>query len=248
MKLIIGDYFFIALCLECFLYARITYEFQGVLTNVHIAIVQGTAFGCCDFVAQSILIYRCWIVWGCNIRIVILPSILAFLFLVNWIASNSSEYFFSNQNLQPYWGHCMLVAAVVISMTVNALVTCLIVFKIFKVYHEIKSASGQSLGATGGSKIRTVMFIVTESGMGITPTIILVRVSMGLSFHDQESMIESSIGSLHFVANNPNSISETEDAGIVNRDDDIVNRDDDIVNRDDDIGVQQSDDIEMVDR
>ncbi|KAF8797434.1 hypothetical protein BYT27DRAFT_7204608 [Phlegmacium glaucopus] len=77
---------------------------------------------------------------------------------------------------------------------------------------------------------------------------------MGLSFHDQESMIESTIGSLHFVASNPNSISETEmeDVGIVNRDEDIGmvadTGDVGIVNRDDDIGVQQSDDIEMVDR
>ncbi|KAF8814282.1 hypothetical protein BYT27DRAFT_7179608, partial [Phlegmacium glaucopus] len=50
---------------------------------------------------------------------------------------------------------------------------------------------------------------------------------MGLCFrvHDKESMVdsESSIGNLCFAANNPNSISETEteDVGIVNRDDDI---------------------------
>ncbi|KAF8815191.1 hypothetical protein BYT27DRAFT_7196956 [Phlegmacium glaucopus] len=55
----------------------------------------------------------------------------------------------------------------------------------------------------------------------------MVRVSMGLCFrvHDKESMIdsESSIGNLCFAANNPKSISETEteDVGIVNRDDDI---------------------------
>ncbi|KAF8814100.1 hypothetical protein BYT27DRAFT_7157054 [Phlegmacium glaucopus] len=244
---------------------------------------------------QILKIYRCWIVWGCNIRVVIFPSILAFVFLV----SDSAGYILSGRILEPDWGLGMILAGVAMSMTVNALVTFLIVFKIFKVYREIKSASDdQSLGFTGGSKIRTVIFIVIESGMalfsiqlarlmatifittdaggqafdiivpihqmlnGITPTIILVRVSMGLSFHDQESMIESSIGSLHFVANNPNSIpeAETEDVGIVNRDEDIGVRqsddiemvaetgDVDIVNRDDDIGVQQSHGIEMVDR
>jgi len=122
-----------------------------------------------------------------------------------------------------------------------------------------------------GGKIRTVIFVLIESGMvlfsiqlarlvatsvqtidtaipltliipihqmlnGITPTIILVRVSMGLSFHDKESMMESAIGSLHFVANNnPKSIPETgDDVGIV-RDNDTG-------------GVRLSDDIEMVDR
>ncbi|KAF8811392.1 hypothetical protein BYT27DRAFT_7134400 [Phlegmacium glaucopus] len=236
------------------------------------SLIQGTVTGCSDFVAQSILIYRCWIVWGCNIRVVIFPSILAFVFLVIWLAGDSSSYILSGRILEPDWGHWMTLAGVAMSMTVNALVTFLIVFKIFKVYREIKSAShDQILGFTGGSKIRTVIFIVIESGMalfsiqlarlmatifimtdaggqafdiivpihqmlnGITPTIILVRVSMGLSFHDQESMIASTIGSLHFVANNPNSISgtKTEDVGIVNRHDDI--------------GDRQSDDIEMVD-
>ncbi|KAF8808787.1 hypothetical protein BYT27DRAFT_7255249 [Phlegmacium glaucopus] len=185
----------------------------------------------------------------------------------------------SGQFEQPDWSYRVTLAALAISMTVNALVTFLIVFKIFRVYREIGSTSDdQSLGATGGSKIRAVIFIIIESGMilfsiqlarllasvffatdagdrilqiilyihqmlnGIAPTIILVRVSMGLSFHDKESMRESTIGSLRFAANNPNSISETEDhdAGIIN--------DAGIVNGDDNIGVRQGDDIEMVDR
>ncbi|KAF8804281.1 hypothetical protein BYT27DRAFT_7194554 [Phlegmacium glaucopus] len=69
---------------------------------------------------------------------------------------------------------------------------------------------------------------------GITPTIILVRVSMGLSFHDKESMIESSVGSLRFADNNPNPNPEMGDV--------------DIGNRDDDIGIRPNDDIQMVDR
>ncbi|KAF8811341.1 hypothetical protein BYT27DRAFT_7240456 [Phlegmacium glaucopus] len=238
----------------------------------YLGFMQNTVSGCCDFIAQFILIYRCWIVWGYNIRAVILPSILAFTYLVIWLAGSGSEHIFSSQFVQPPWGYWMILAAIVMSITVNALVTSLIVFKIFKVYHEIKLASGdQGSGATGGSKIRTVMFIIIESGMlllssqlarvvvtlllptdaatkafyivasiqemlnGITPTIILVRVSMGLSFHDKESMIESTIGTLRFAANNPKSISETETEDVA------------IVNRDDDIGVPQSEDIEMDD-
>ncbi|KAF8814095.1 hypothetical protein BYT27DRAFT_7334585 [Phlegmacium glaucopus] len=202
-------------------------------------VIQGTLFACSDFTAQSILIYRCWIVWGCNIRVVILPSILAFVFLVMWLASIGPVRILSGQFVEPDWDNWVTTAAIAMSMTVNALVTCLIVFKIFKI------------------KFWTVIFIVIESGMalfsiqlarlvtailptmdaskaffvivpihpmfnGITPTIILVWASMGLSFHDKES-IESTIGSLHFAANNPNSMSETEteDVSIVNRDDDI---------------------------
>ena len=67
-----------------------------------LSIVQITANGCCDFLGQCILvcinhctcqchdlfyspksskIYRCWIVWGQNIRVVIIPSFLAIAFL-----------------------------------------------------------------------------------------------------------------------------------------------------------------------
>ena len=66
-----------------------------------ITIIQAIAIGCCDFLAQCILvrinhcayhriylsqaksskIYRCWIVWGQNIRVVIIPSLLAIAYL-----------------------------------------------------------------------------------------------------------------------------------------------------------------------
>ncbi|KAF8797341.1 hypothetical protein BYT27DRAFT_7344213 [Phlegmacium glaucopus] len=244
--------------------------FQNPTALLHLLIVQGTVSGCCDFIAQCILIYRCWIVWGCNIRVVILPSISSFVFLAMWVAGNGSQYMFSGQLAVPGWGTWLVVGSLAISMTVNALVTGLIIIKIFNVYCEVKPTSDdQTLGVTGGSKIRTVIFVLIESGMilfsiqlarlvvtivttdtalkaydiiayihqmlnGITPTIILVRVSMGLSFHDQESMIESSVGSLRFATNNPNPVPETGDV--------------DFVNRDDDIGIRISDDIQMVDR
>ena len=61
------------------------------------------------------------------------------------------------------------------SMTVNALVTGLIVFRIFKVFREVKlSSEDQTLRATGGSKLRSVIFVIIESGMALL-TIQLVR-------------------------------------------------------------------------
>ena len=54
-------------------------------------------------------------------------------------------------------------------MTVNALVTGLIVFRIFKVFQEVKTgtADDQILGVTGGSRLRRVIFIIIESGMAL---------------------------------------------------------------------------------
>jgi len=44
---------------------------------------------------------------------------------------------------------------------------------------------------------------------GIAPTVIFVRVSLGLSFHDKESLVEA-VGSLRFAADHSNSIAGTE--------------------------------------
>ena len=64
-------------------------------------------------------------------------------------------------------------------MVVNALVTGLIVFKILKVFLEVKPTSVEqklgSFSSTGGPKLRNVMFIIIESGMALF-TIQLVRV------------------------------------------------------------------------
>ena len=53
-------------------------------------------------------------------------------------------------------------------MSVNALVTGLIVFRISKVFREVKSVTTpdeKSLGVTGGGKLRSVIFVIIESGM-----------------------------------------------------------------------------------
>ena len=54
-------------------------------------------------------------------------------------------------------------------MTVNALVTGLIVFRVFKVFQQVKmgTADDQILGVTGGSTLRRVIFIIIESGMAL---------------------------------------------------------------------------------
>ncbi|KAF8811430.1 hypothetical protein BYT27DRAFT_7252797 [Phlegmacium glaucopus] len=204
MKLTLGDFIFIGIFLECFIYglysgifaiylqgtlkrstdkrnniifyalcalyvlsvvtvvvdiACFTYHhlFIGNLTTTFLlGFLQTKVLGCRDFIAQSILIYRCWIVWGCNICVVILPAILAVSYLVIWLVCGSFTSILSGQIEQPDWGKWGTLAALAISMIVNALnlVTFLIVFKIFRVYREIGSTSeDQSLGATGGSKI-----------------------------------------------------------------------------------------------
>ena len=57
------------------------------------------------------------------------------------------------------------------SLVVNALATGLIVFKILKVYLEVKATSVKqtfnSLSSTGGTKLRHIIFVIIESGMAL---------------------------------------------------------------------------------
>ena len=74
-------------------------QIDSLPTLIHLSIVQSVASGGCDFIAQCTMvrinhgtyhpfyslksskIYRCWIVWGQNIRVVIIPSFLAIAYL-----------------------------------------------------------------------------------------------------------------------------------------------------------------------
>jgi hypothetical protein len=68
------------------------------------------------------------------------------------------------------WAGILALTGLTVSMTVNALVTGLIVFRIFKVFREVKdvtTSDEKSLGVTGGRKLRSIIFIIIESGMAL---------------------------------------------------------------------------------
>ena len=79
------------------------------------------------------------------------------------------------------WGTPLIQTGLVTSMAVNALVTGLMVFKILKVFLEVKATTAELLtlgslnSAIGGNKLRQVLFIIIESGMALF-AIQLVRV------------------------------------------------------------------------
>jgi hypothetical protein len=64
----------------------------------------------------------------------------------------------------------LILTSSVLSMAVNAMVTGLIVFKILKVFLQVKAVTTsveRTLGTTGGTKLRHVIFIIIESGMAL---------------------------------------------------------------------------------
>jgi len=209
-------------------------------------IIQTTASGCCDILAQCILIYRCWIVWGQKISVTIVPSFLVIVFIATWFGSDAAVTFDHGQFATADWGIPVVLTSFASSMAVNALVTGLIVFKILKVFLNLKANSDERLGTFGsssstggGSSLRHVIFVIIESGMvlfliqlirvvflclpaerapssyniimaisqmlyGITPTIILVRVSMKLSFDDNDSFKKTTESIIFFSESDSN--------------------------------------------
>ena len=123
--------------------------------------------------------------WGQDIRVIIIPSILALAYLgqsfyldsladldllplVMWLAVIGSYSIVQNDVHQNVWGARLTLPSLIASMIVNALVTGLIVFKIFKAFQRVKSVTTSeeiSLGITGRTKLRSVIFIIIESGM-----------------------------------------------------------------------------------
>ena len=87
-------------------------------------------------------------------------------------------------------------------MTVNALATGLIVFRIFKVFQEVKTATAddQILGVTGGSALQRVIFIIIESGMALF-SIQLARLVAGIVTTDAAADAYYRISGTHEMLN-----------------------------------------------
>ena len=73
-------------------------------------------------------------------------------------------YFVEGEISSPVWSRTLGITYIAMSMIVNAMVTGLIVFRIFKVFQEVKpTLDERNLGRR--SRLRPIMFIVIESGM-----------------------------------------------------------------------------------
>ena len=86
---------------------------------------------------------------------------------------------FSGQNINnegpSYWTTRTFITGLAASMTVNALVTGMIVFRILKATGVKPTSIERTLGSTDGNKFRHIMFIIIESAMALF-AIQLVRI------------------------------------------------------------------------
>ena len=87
-----------------------------------------------------------------------------------WTAVSGAVYPEQGEIFSTLWGDVLSLTSLIVSMIVNALATGLIVFRIFKVFCQAKNnttSDEQSLGFTGGRKLRSVIFVIIESGMAL---------------------------------------------------------------------------------
>ena len=138
--------------------------------------------------------------YSCNLGICILRSVSLFSFtrwhwllpLVMWTTALGGEVIGQGAILTTLWSNALSLATTIASMTVNALATGLIVFKIFKVSCQVKdiTTSGEKyLAVTGGRKLHSIIFIIIESGMALF-AIQLARVVLAAIWLNGNSEIE----------------------------------------------------------
>jgi hypothetical protein len=87
--------------------------------------------------------------------------------LVTWIAPDGAKTFVLGQVFIANWGITLTITSYAASIAVNTLVTGLIVFRILKVFLEVTEVTEveRTLGSTGGTTLRHIMFVIIESGM-----------------------------------------------------------------------------------
>jgi hypothetical protein len=90
--------------------------------------------------------------------------------LVTWLAPDATIIYDEGQLSEVSWGDPMTLTSYILSMAVNTLVTGLIVFKILKVFLQVKAATTSTeriLGSGGGTTLRHIIFVIIESGLAL---------------------------------------------------------------------------------
>jgi hypothetical protein len=133
--------------------------------NMNIA---NTAFYCViTFLAQGVLIYRCWVIWGKNLLVLSVPSILA------WLSLGASLAMLGGLIEPPAsrvpdakpksWYYSLSSAAFSASLGVNAILAILLAVKTFTLIREAqKEFTAQKRRV---HPIRQFVAILNESGM-----------------------------------------------------------------------------------
>ncbi|KAJ3519612.1 hypothetical protein NMY22_g13119 [Coprinellus aureogranulatus] len=142
-----------------------------------------------DFLSQTILIYRCWLVWGCINWVAIPPGILA---LTSWICGlvvtiDIAPVLDTYNTIPKRWWKSLGTAGMCLSIAVNASVSTVMISRIWFVHRQTRS-SGQSVG----SKLPWLISVLLESAIALFAGQIVYTVLYALN-HDAFSLVSGPI-------------------------------------------------------
>lgn len=140
---------------------------QAGLTSYNMNIANTAMYCAITFIAQGILIYRCWLMWGRQTLVISIPTILAWLSFGTSLAMigaliepNASDRI---PNASTSWSFSISTAAFSASLGVNAIVATLLAVKIYEVQRIAKES--YTVQKRTVHPIRRLISIFNDSGM-----------------------------------------------------------------------------------
>ncbi|KAK0480338.1 hypothetical protein IW261DRAFT_1564060 [Armillaria novae-zelandiae] len=124
---------------------------------------------CVNFMfGDGIILWRAWVLWKCDRRILCMSVILLLITLgmgcgLGYTLSHPPEPFVNNESRNPtavIWGACAMIS----TMITNVCATSLIAYRIWAHHRLIRSLTGESL-ADQFSKQNSILIFLIESGM-----------------------------------------------------------------------------------
>ncbi|KAF8812068.1 hypothetical protein BYT27DRAFT_7183234 [Phlegmacium glaucopus] len=131
-----------------------------------INIINSTFYVFIDFIAQGVMMYRCWVVWNRQVLVIVVPFILSIislatsLTLVGELVILGKTQQFSHP---PVWFFPIGILSFSLSLVVNAIFTGLLVFKIVKTSLAFRRSCARNPG--GKNDLLPLLCILIESGV-----------------------------------------------------------------------------------
>ncbi|KAK0212410.1 hypothetical protein DFS33DRAFT_1376903 [Desarmillaria ectypa] len=192
-----------------------TYYTFGNADDTTLWAISGAATGANILIADSILIWRCWVVWGRRWPMVVLPILLTVsgtAFDVLFIYHNAMDKYSSDGAI---WGSAVKWGVIFYSMSLATTVYCtaLIIFRILAHREQYWSIIEMVVESAVMYALTLVVFIgflatddvggfypkaLLDTIAGIAPTLIVVRVASGQARSDESWQTKEVSSSLHF--------------------------------------------------
>ncbi|KAF8806051.1 hypothetical protein BYT27DRAFT_7141559 [Phlegmacium glaucopus] len=129
-------------------------------------IITSAIYSFIDFIAQGVLMYRCWVVWNRQVLIIVVPFILSIISLATSLTLVGELVILGKTqqfNDPPAWFTPIGILSFSLSLAVNAIFTGLLVFKIVKTSLAFRRSGARNPG--GKNDYLPLISILIESGV-----------------------------------------------------------------------------------